>query len=107
MIMFQIITASFLAVALMANTLPFLKLMRLKKLDSGVSFRFQIALAALRKAIFNRLLPLGTLWLSTLPALILLLGASRSHDANCLALLNFFNPLCIMQITITVLVRET
>ncbi len=48
------ITASFLAVALMADTLPFLKLMRLKKFERGVSFKFPIALAAFRKAIFNR-----------------------------------------------------
>ena len=61
MIMFQMITASFLAVALMADTRPFLKLMRLKKSDNGVSFKLPIALAALRNAIFNLLLPLGTL----------------------------------------------
>jgi hypothetical protein len=74
--MFHIITASFLAVALMADTLPFLKLMRLKKFERGVSFKFPIELAALCKAVFNRLLPLGTLLLSTLPPLILLLGTS-------------------------------
>src|SRR5689334_4882928 len=90
--MFQIITASFLAVALMADTLPFLKLIRLKKSDKGVSFKLPIALAALRNAIFNLLLPFGTLWLSTLPPLILLLGASLSQLANCFAVSNFLRP---------------
>ena len=51
-----------------------------------------MALAAFRKAIFRRLLPLGTLLLSTLPPLILLLGASLSHEVKCLALSNFVNP---------------
>src|SRR4051812_24397856 len=90
--MFQIITASFLAVALMADTLPFLKLIRLKKLESGVSFKLPIALAAFLKAILSLLLPLGTLWLKTFPPLILLLGATRSQLANCFAVPNFFNP---------------
>ena len=35
-----------------------------------------MALAALRKPIFKRLLPLGILLLNTFPPLILLLGAS-------------------------------
>src|SRR5918996_50544 len=90
--MFHMITASFLAVALIAAGLPFLKLIRLKKLDNGVSFKFPIALAALRNAIFNLLLPLGILLLSTLPPLILLLGANLNHDANCFPAPNFFNP---------------
>jgi len=47
-----------------------------------VSFKFPIALAALRKAIFNRLLPLGILFLNTLPPIILLLGASLNQLCN-------------------------
>src|SRR5438874_110372 len=90
--MFHIITASFLAVALMAAALPFLKLMRLKKFESDVFFKFPIALAALRSAILSLLLPLGIVLFNTLPPLILLFGARRSHDANCLPALNFFNP---------------
>jgi len=84
--MFQIITPNLRAVALMAETLPFLKLIRLKKSESGVeSFRFPIALAALLSAIFNRLLPFGIRLERTLPPLILLLGASLSQLAKCLA----------------------
>jgi hypothetical protein len=41
--------------------LRFLKLIPLKKWASGVSFRFPMALAAFRKAILSRLLPLETL----------------------------------------------
>ena len=55
--MFHIITESFRAVALIADTLPLLKLMRLKKFESGVSFKMPMALAALRKDILTRLLP--------------------------------------------------
>jgi hypothetical protein len=68
----------------MADTLPFLKLMRLKKLESVVSFKSPIALAAMHRAIFNLLIPLGTLWLSTLPPLILLLSASLNQPATFL-----------------------
>ena len=86
-------TASFLAVALIADTLPFLKFIRLKKSASGVdSFKFPMALAALRKAIFNLLLPFGILLDSTFPPLILLFGASLNHEANCFAVPNFLMP---------------
>jgi hypothetical protein len=78
--MFQMMTASFLAVAEIADTLPLRKAIRLKKSDSAVPFRFPITLAALRSAIFKRLLPLGILLLSTFPPLILLLGDSLSHS---------------------------
>ena len=57
--MFQIITASFRAVALTATVRPFLKAIRLKKSDKCVSFKLPIALAEFRKAIFSRLLPLA------------------------------------------------
>jgi len=88
--MFQIITASFLAVELIADTLPFLKLIRLKKSYKGVeSFRFPIAFAAFRSDIFKRLLPFGILLDSTFPPLILLFGASRSQEAKCFAVGNF------------------
>ena len=63
-------TASFLAVADMAAFLPFLNAIFLKKLDRAVSFKLPITLAAFRKAIFKRLLPLGILQESTLPPLI-------------------------------------
>lgn len=46
MIMFQMITASFLAVADMAEVLPFLKAIRLKKLERAVSFKLPTASAA-------------------------------------------------------------
>src|SRR5574344_183252 len=91
--MFQIITAHLRAVALIAETLPLRKLIRLKKSESGVeSFRLPIALAALRSAIFNRLLPLGIRLESTLPPLILLLGASLNQLAKCLAVGNCLIP---------------
>ncbi len=88
-IIFHIITASFLAVADMAEHLPFLKAIRLKKFESEVSFKLPIALAAFRKAIFSLLLPLGILLLSTFPPLILLFGTSLSQLVNCLAVPNF------------------
>jgi hypothetical protein len=40
----------------------------------------------------NDLLPFGTLLLSTLPPLILLLGASLNQEVKCLAVSNFVNP---------------
>jgi hypothetical protein len=89
--MFQIITASFLAVVLIADTRPFRKFIRLKKSESGVdSFRFPMALAALRKAIFSILLLLGILFESTLPPQILWLGASLNQELNCFTDSNFF-----------------
>lgn len=84
--MFRIITAGFLAVALIADTLPFRRLMRWKKSLSGVeSFRLPMALATWRNTVFRRLLPLGILCDSTLPPLILLFGERRSHEAKCFA----------------------
>lgn len=59
--MFQVITASFLAVALIADTLPFLQLISLKKLESGLSVKLPIVLAVFRNAISNLLFHLGTL----------------------------------------------
>src|SRR5664279_4024601 len=91
-IIFHIITASFLAVAEIAAGLPFLNAIRLKKLERAVSFKFPMALAAFLKAIFKRLLPFGILLLSILPPLILLLGASLSQLANCLAVSNLRMP---------------
>ena len=41
-----------------------------------------MALAAFRSAIFNRLLPLGTLLESTFPPLTLLFGASLSQEQS-------------------------
>src|SRR4051794_1585229 len=83
------ITASFLAAALTAAVLPFRYNTFLKKSDRCVSFRLPIALAALRNAIFNLLLPLGTLLLMMFPPIFLLLGASLSQEVNCLDVLNF------------------
>ena len=72
---FQIITASFLAVAVMADTRPFLKLILWKKSLRGVlSFKFPIALAAFLRAILSLLLPLPILLDNTFPPLTLLLG---------------------------------
>ena len=50
-----------------------------------------MALAAFRKAIFKRLLPLGILLLNTLPLHILLLGTGLNQLANYLAVSNFLN----------------
>ena len=70
--MFQIITASFLAVALIAAALPFLKLILAKNSFRGVSFfKFPIELAAFLRAILVRLLPFGIREESTFPPLIL------------------------------------
>src|SRR5450432_1057014 len=90
--MFQIITASFLAVALTADVLPFRYNIFLKKSARCVSFKLPIALAAFLNAIFNLLLPFGTLLLNILPPLILLFGASLNHDVNCFDVSNFLNP---------------
>ncbi len=68
-------TASFLAVAEIADV-PLRKAIRLKKLDSAVSFKLPTALAACRRAIFSRLLPFGILLLRIRPPLILLFGAN-------------------------------
>jgi len=76
----------------MADVLPFRKAIRLKKLESAVSFKLPTALAAFLRAIFNRLLPLGILLLKIFPPLILLLGANLSQLANCLADSNLLIP---------------
>ncbi len=47
------ITANFLAVAEIAEVLPFLKAIRLKKLERAVSFKLPTTLAACLRAIFN------------------------------------------------------
>lgn len=86
------ITANFLAVAEIAEVLPFLKAIRLKKLERAVSFKLPTTLAACLRAIFNRLLPFGILLLRILPPLILLLGASLSQEANCFADWNLWIP---------------
>src|SRR5680860_1064967 len=90
--MFHIITASFLAVALTAECLPLLNATRLKKSERCVSLRLPIAFAACRRAIFNRLLPFGTLLLRILPPDILLFGASLSQDEKCFEVGNFLKP---------------
>src|SRR5258705_10536240 len=90
--MFHIITANFLAVALTAAVLPFLYNTFLKKSDKWVSFKLPMALAAFLSAIFNRLLPFGTLLLNIFPPLILLLVASLSHEVNRFDVSNFINP---------------
>jgi hypothetical protein len=64
------ITPSFLAVALNAAILHLRYCTLLKKFDKWVSFKFPIALAEFLNAIFNLLLPLGTLLLYILPPLI-------------------------------------
>ena len=52
-------TANFLALAKIAETPPFQKVMRLKKFESAVSFKLPMALAAFLIAILSLLLPLG------------------------------------------------
>jgi hypothetical protein len=87
--MFQMITPSFLALALTAAVLPFRYNTFRKKSARCVSLRLPMALAACRKAIFNRLLPFGTLPVMIFPPVFLLLGASRNQEVNCLAVSNF------------------
>jgi len=58
-IMFQMMTASFRAVADIADVLPLRNAIRLKKFESAVSFKLPTALAACLNAIFKRLLPFG------------------------------------------------
>src|SRR5688572_14300519 len=84
--------ASFLAVAEIAAGLPFLKQILLKKLVRWLSFKFPTTLAACRRAILSRLLPLGVWLLSTLPPETFLLGDRRNQEANCLAVSNCFIP---------------
>jgi hypothetical protein len=48
-------------VAEIADTLPFLNAMLLKKLERAVSFKLPMLLAAFLNAIFKRLLPFGIL----------------------------------------------
>src|SRR4030067_2356561 len=88
-IIIQIITPNFLAVALTAVALPFLYATLLKKSERCVSFKLPIALAECRSAILRRLLPLGVLLLSIFPPEILLFGARRSQEVNSFADLNF------------------
>ena len=57
-----------------------------------MSFKLPTALTALRKAIFNRLLPLGNLLLNIFPPLILLFGDSLNQLASCFAVINLLNP---------------
>ena len=87
--MFQIMIASFLAVAVIAAVLPFRMEIRIKKLWRFAFLRFPITFAACLNAIFNRLLPFGILLLSTFPPEILLFGANRNQEANCFAESNF------------------
>ncbi len=75
---FHSITAIFLAVAVIAACLPFLKAIFLKNFPRSESFKLPTALAAFRSAILSRLLPFGILFDKTLPPLILLFGASLS-----------------------------
>ena len=76
--MFQMITASFLAVAVMADTHHFLKFILIKKSRSGVdSLRFSIALAAFLSAIFILVLPFCILENIILPPVFLLSGDIR------------------------------
>jgi len=82
--MFDSITPSFLAFALTAVALPFLKGTFLKKSDRCGLSNLPKALAAFLKAIFSLILPFGILLMSILPPDILLLGASLNHEVKCL-----------------------
>ena len=88
-IMFQMMTPNFLAVAVTGVALPFLYAILLKKSDRCVFFIFPMALAACLKAILRRLLPFGVLLLSIFPPEILLFGARRNQLVNYLDELNF------------------
>jgi hypothetical protein len=57
-----------------------------------VSFKFPIAFAACRNAIFNLLLPFGIRLLNVFPPYILLFGANLSQEANSLDVLNLLKP---------------
>ena len=87
--MFQIIIASFLAVAVMAAVLPFRIAIRMKKLWRLAFLRFPITFAACLRAILSRLLPFGILLLKILPPDTLLFGASLNQDANWFPVSNF------------------
>jgi hypothetical protein len=78
------ITASFLVVADMADTRPFLKFILIKKSLRGVdSLRFPIALAAFLSAIFLLVLPFCILLEIILPPVFLLSGDSLKNEENC------------------------
>jgi len=100
--MFQMITASLRAVADIADTLPFLCDILAKKLDSAVSFKLPIALAAFRSAILSRLLPFGIflrcLQESLFKAIYIHCGVLTSlYDMHCRVrgLANSFYFLCV------------
>jgi len=78
-------------VALIADTLPFQKLILWKKSLNGLkSIKFPKAFEAFHNAIFNLLLHFGTLLESTFPPLTLFFGASVSHEANLTCVGNKF-----------------
>src|SRR5436309_2980334 len=96
--MFQIITPSFLAVALIAAALPYLKASRLKNLVRGISaFMLPIVLAALRRAVDMTLTPCRMLLPITFPPVIFLFGVSRNQLQKALADGNFeiFSPISL------------
>lgn len=77
----------------MADTLPFLKFILVKKSLMGVdSLRFPIALAAFRRAIFNLMLSFCIFLEIILPPVFLLSGDSLRKDVNCLAFWHFLIP---------------
>ena len=95
MIIFQIITASFLAVALMAAVLPFRYNIFLKKSARCVSIKLLIALAAFRKAIYKRLLPFGSLLLMDFAARFFIVGCQPQPAGEvfgCIKLLKAVGP---------------
>lgn len=103
MIMFQRITVIFPTVTLMAVCPPFLKAI-FKALSQVSILEISYPMAAFRSAILSRLLPCGILFESTLPPLILLLGASLSREEKCCAcrelVPNLLGPISLINVSI-------
>lgn len=88
-IIFQRIMAIFLAVAIIAATLPFPKAILLKNGKRSLSFWFPIELATCLKAVAIVLLPFLTRLHSILPPLTLLFGTKLSQEAKLFAVENY------------------
>ena len=86
-------TASYLAVALIEVFHSFLKVILRKNLARSESLRLPAAMAVFRRATLSLLFPCGIRLDSTLPQLILLLGVNFNREAKCLAVGNLLKPL--------------
>lgn len=88
--LFQMMTAIFLAVALMAETRPFRKLILWKISQGSGLFQVSNGIGHVSKRYFQPAASLGTLLECTFPPLNLLLGANLNQEEKCLEVLNFF-----------------